>query len=547
MRKLFSVRCVFFNLLFICLAILYAQSEKDYVDGELITFTENGNWCWFQDERAVVDTAKNKLIVGSAARGGGVDVVIYDLTEKKVESKTQIGKLTTDDHNAPGLLVMPNGNYLAIFADHYDRYNSRYSIYDGSEWSKERRFDWTKIPGGTNYTIAYSNIYYLEAEDMIYNFARANNRSPNFIYSTDFGETWEFGGQLTTDPSNSYNKGYYKYWGNGVDRIDFCCTEQHPRDYTTSIYHGYIKDKKTHTSDGKVVDENIFDVQNLPIASRKLTKVFANGTNVNGVSLTRCWQSDIQVYKDGTIAILLEGRANNSEYDHRNIYARYDGKEWKYTYIGRAGTKIYASEQDYTGLGALCPNDPTTIYISSPHNPGDDDSKAGKREIWRGVTEDSGATWEWTPVTANSSQDNFRPIVPEWNEENTALLWFRGTYSTAQNINADVVGVFYKHAVALENIQRHNSGNSIATQGIKINRYGSRLRTFSLDFTLTEQSVIRLGIFTTAGKKVATIFNSSMEPGNRHIVWNSQHLPPGTYLCRMSVGRSSNVQKVILF
>jgi hypothetical protein len=547
MWKFFPVRYVLFCKLFICFSVLNAQTENDYVDGDLITFTENGNWCWFQDERAVVDTAGNKLVIGSAAQGGGVDVVIYDLLEKKVESKTQIGKLSTDDHNAPGLLVMPNGNYLAIFADHYDKYNSHYSIYDGSGWSEERKYDWTKIPGGTNYTIAYSNIYYLEAEDMIYNFARANNRSPNFIYSTDYGENWKFGGQLTTDPSSSYNKGYYKYWGNGVDRIDFCCTEQHPRDYTTSIYHGYIKDGKTHTSDGEVVDENIFDVKDLPVASRKLTKVFANGTKINGVSLTRCWQSDIQVYKDGTIAILLEGRANNSEYDHRNVYARYDGKEWKTTYIGRAGTKIYASEQDYTGLGALCPNDPATIYISSPHDPGNDKSEAGKREIWRGVTQDSGATWKWTPVTANSSEDNFRPIVPEWNEENTALLWFRGRYSSAQNIDADVVGVFYKNEVGVENISKIHIDNSAGAAKIGIGYCGLKQRIIPLHITLLNQSVVQLEIFAPSGKRVALLADRSMQPGTYHVVWDSRHLRSGTYLCRMSFGKSTSVSKVMLF
>ena len=92
-------------MLFICVTMLNAQTDENYVDGELITFTENGNWCWFQDERAVVDTAENKLVIGSAAKGGAVDVVIYDLSKKKVESKTQIGKLSSDDHNAPAAVM----------------------------------------------------------------------------------------------------------------------------------------------------------------------------------------------------------------------------------------------------------------------------------------------------------------------------------------------------------------------------------------------------------------------------------------------------------
>jgi hypothetical protein len=31
--------------------------------------------------------------------------------------------------------------------------------------------------------------------------------------------------------------------------------------------------------------------------------------------------------------------------------------------------------------------------------------------------------------------------VPKWDVNNTAVLWFRGTYSSAQNYDAEVVGI----------------------------------------------------------------------------------------------------------
>jgi hypothetical protein len=36
--------------------------------------------------------------------------------------------------------------------------------------------------------------------------------------------------------------------------------------------------------------------------------------------------------------------------------------------------------------------------------------------------------------------DNIRPIVPKWDSSHTALLWLRGTYSTAQMYTLQVVG-----------------------------------------------------------------------------------------------------------
>jgi hypothetical protein len=517
---------------------LYGQTEKDYVNGNLVTFNANGAWCWFQDERALVDTVKQKLLVASAEGNGNNDVVIYDLKTKKVENKTMLGNLSVDDHNSPALLILPGGNYLTLWAQHYDKYYTRYSIYNGSKWSAEKKFDWKSIPGGTNYTIAYNNVYYLSAEQKIYNFSRANNKSPNFLVSTDTGATWKFGGQLSTDVSDSYNRGYYKYWGNGVDRIDFCCTEQHPRDYTTSIYHGYIKGGMCHTSDGMVVDSNIFDVKDMPVSGKNFTRVFANGTKVNGISMVRCWESDLQVYEDSSIAILFEARANNSETDHRNFYSRYDGKEWKTTYIGKAGGPMYSAEEDYTGLGALCPNDPNTMYISSPFNPGDDNSKAGKREIWKGVTGDHGATWKWTAITANSSKDNFRPIVPAWNKENTALLWWKGTYTSAQIYSAAVVGVFYNNDGTKTSITKTGKTHQCT---FFVSHHGTPDGLLDIRYSLPYDSHVSIQLINVSGKMVAVLMDRTLSAGENAESINMPGIPSGIYLCKIQAGAYSRV------
>jgi hypothetical protein len=436
----------------------FPQAQKDEVAGNLIQFNDNGFWCWFQDERCVVDTNNGKLIIGSAAsqsgvgnstRNGADEAVIFDL-QYGLSKRYQLAKLSSDDHNAPGLIIRPDGKYLAMYSDHYDQYANRYRIFDGNSWSPEQVYDWTKRPGGTDYTIAYNNLYYLSSEDKMYDFSRANHRSPNFIVSTNWGNTWAFGGQLTTNNSNSYNKGYYKYWSNGKDRIDFIFTEQHPRDTLTSIYHGYIKDGKAYRSDGTLVDSDITDTTYIP-AYWDFTKVFSNGTIIGNDTLYRCWQSDLVRYDDGTIAAIITARTNqcissgypdnNVNPDHSFIYCRYEGSVWSYTYLGKAGLKFYSSEADYVGLGALCPNDPNTLYISTPYDPRDTSKNLGVREIFKGVTTDEGKTWVWSPITQNSVCDNIRPIVPAWDKNNTALLWCRGTYITAQSFDAVVVGI----------------------------------------------------------------------------------------------------------
>jgi hypothetical protein len=439
--------------------------QKDIVNGNLIQFNDNGFWCWFQDERAVIDTVKGKLIVGSAACGNGIggstrgsadEAVIYDLTSysplRYTLGNSSTSSLSTDDHNAPGILIRPDGKYIAMYSAHYDYYKNRYRIFDGSSWAAEQAYDWTKRPQKTDYTIAYNNVYYLSAEKKMYDFSRANHRSPNFIISTDNGDTWTWGGQLSTNSSNSYNKGYYKYWSNGIDRIDFICTEQHPRDTLTSIYHGYIKGGKVYNTVGTVVDNDITDTTYIP-AYWNFTKIFSNGTKIGQNTFYRCWPADLTKYSDGTIAAIITARINQfyspDNYqdnlinpDHAFIYCRFDGKNWSYSFLAKAGFKFYAAEADYVGLGALCPNDPNTLYISTPWDPRDSTKNLGVREIFKGVTADNGATWTWTPITQNSSRDNMRPIVPAWNNNNSVLLWCRGSYTSAQTYDAAVVGIF---------------------------------------------------------------------------------------------------------
>ena len=541
--KLLKVLLIFSSIFPILASIVFSQTGKSFAKGNLITFDNNGFWCWFQDERAIIDTAKNKLIVGAVQSGGNIHATVYDLVSKKGVTST-IGKESYDDHAAPGFCILPNGNYLAMFCDHYDRYNTHYSIYDGKAWSNAKNFDYNKIPGGTNYTIAYNNVYYLSSEGRVYDFSRANERAPNFIYSMDTGKTFQWGGQLTTDPSNSYNKGYYKYWSNHIDRIDFCFTEQHPRDYTTSIYHGYIKDGKSYSTEGACADSNIFDKKNLP-TSKNFTKVFAHGANVNGVSMGRCWQSDLMRYPDGVIAIIFQARADNSQNDHRYFYARNNGKEWKWAYLGKGGGPLYSSEQDYIGLGALCPNDQNTIFLSTPFDPSSG-SSVGKHEIFKGVTTDSGATWKWEAITKNSSVDNLRPIVPEWDSKHFALLWCRGTYSMAQNFNTQIVGFIDTNTAGEIVASKPGSDEKAVTRGpdlicSSIVRHGLTIR-----YSLTENSFVNIRFYAALGKEAAVLVSKEMPAGTYNVKVDARNLTAGIYFCKINANGLSKIMKIRL-
>jgi hypothetical protein len=120
--------------------------------------------------------------------------------------------------------------------------------------------------------------------------------------------------------------------------------------------------------------------------------------------------------------------------DHRFHYAHWDGKRWHENEIAYAGTRLYAGEDDYTGLGAIDPQNTSVVYISTDADPTSGEplvsNADGKRhhELFRGRTADGGKTWKWQPITANSTADNLRPLVPIWKSDKTALVWMRGAY-----------------------------------------------------------------------------------------------------------------------
>jgi hypothetical protein len=435
-------------------ASLGGFAHADKVKGDLIQFTDNGGWCWYQDERVVVDQKRGEMAVsalanisgvGGSPRDGDVDVVLFDLKTHRSKRHTLREALLSygggDDHNAAALLVRPAGGYLAVYTGHNNNKVSYHRIYDPARgsWGAEGSFNWDSQPGGASFENSYSNLFFLTAENRTYNFSRGNDQSPNFAISSDQGVTWTYGGQLTTFSQDvGYVNGYFKYASNGVDRIDFTGTEHHPRDYNTSIYHGYVKGGKSYNTAGTVIDANVLD-KDSPIPE-KFTKVFAAGTTVQGTSMNHCWNIDVAVYPDGSPAILFKCRAGTADTDHRFFIARLREGQWSSTYLGKAGAKLFGSEEDYTGLGALHPDDPTTIFISTPIDPRDGRS-LGNHEIFQGKSADQGVTWTWSAITEESTRDNYRPSVPAWDKDHTALIWYKGTMTKSQSFEGAMVGL----------------------------------------------------------------------------------------------------------
>lgn len=447
----------------ICTLILAATGAASQESPELISFNDNGAWCWYQDPRVVYDPANGTLLVSSVAapegkggdeRGGDVDVVSYRLKDGAASRFVlHHALLPQDDHNTAALLIRPDGKYLAMYSRHNQDSFSYWRVslkpHDASQWGPEQTFDWTPFLEAVDPRnhVTYHNLIYLAAEKRTYDFSRAVNTDPTILTSADEGDTWSYAGKLLTNSRVGYVNGYTKYASNGKDRIDFITTDHHPRDFNNSIYHGYVQAGKLHRADGAVVDANVFDNDGRP--QTELTKVLAAGSAFGPDTMTHAWTVCLRRNRAGKLFALITARANdqpeNTKFsDHRLLWARLDGSAWHVREVAKLGACLWRAEQDYTGLGDIDPEHPQVVYVSTPIDPRDGKPLAA-HEIFRGATGDEGDTWNWTAVTSGSTVDNLRPIVCPCGPNNVAVLWFRGTMSRSQHYNCAVVGVVERH------------------------------------------------------------------------------------------------------
>lgn len=458
-RRRMSGVCMFAALAW-CLTGLPALAENE-VAGELILFNDNGAWSWFQDPRVIVDTNANKILVssvadisgtGGAARNGQVDVVQYDLATKTTTSPFVLGTPGADDHNVASFYIRSDGRYVAAWSRHNADSLTRFRVStnpgDATAWNAE-----TTLNNGAGTT--YENLHYLPGDDggngRLYNFTRSINFDPTIQVSSDEGLTWQGTTKLLTQGTGS-DRPYLRYASDG-QKIHFIATEEHPRDFNNSIYHGYVQDGKLFKADGTQLDANLFDSTAVGVGA--LTQVFAANTlnpAITGDPMTRTWTVDLEIDAAGNPYAVFQARidpgtlsAGGDSLDHRFFYARYDGTNWNVNALAEAGRDIYAaspngSEDDYTGLVALDPHNPDVLYMSSDIDPRNG-SDTAHYEIYQGTTADAGATWAWQAITENSTVDNVRPIVPKWDGQHTALLWMRGQYNTYTDYDTDIVGI----------------------------------------------------------------------------------------------------------
>ena len=414
---------------------------------KIITFTgvddvPDGAWCWFQDERAIVDPeapAGPLLLITSTSSQGDNDLVHYNLETGALGRQRLHGGFEPDDHNTGALLQLADGRYLTAYAAHRraPRFYWRTSVrpHDPSRWTDQSTLELT------NATVTYSNLHVLrdeEGTERVFNFTRARDRDPNVLeLSTPATGGWDWKGWLVHDPAR---RPYLRYASDGRV-VHFLVTDGHPQTSDNSVFHGVFDGSTVRDGRGLIVREDLDEAG--PTLPSTLTPVF------EGSPAEVPWVVDLEVDPDGRPYALLSSRRDAQLHYH---YARFDGERWRVGPLAHAGTALYEQQPDYSGLAALDPEDPSRVVISTNAEPATGapliSDADGQRhwEIFAGHSRDDGITWTWSPLTHDSTVDNLRPVIPAWASDRRVLLWMRGTYRTYQDWDTQIVGMIQDRA-----------------------------------------------------------------------------------------------------
>ena len=92
-------------------------SAADTAINEIQLLSEDGSWCWFQDDRAIF--LGDDILFSGVTSTGENTVTLWDLSTNTTET-TQLTSetLPPDDHNVGALMLRPDGKILTVYAGH---------------------------------------------------------------------------------------------------------------------------------------------------------------------------------------------------------------------------------------------------------------------------------------------------------------------------------------------------------------------------------------------------------------------------------------------
>lgn len=428
MKKSFVL---FLTILYVFSIHLSAQKTENVPVGGGYPVTAEGAWCWFADPRALhyenESGTINKTYIGYIDIHGNIKAMQYDFKKKKQEEVLIRSYFQPDDHNNPTFLVLPDERIMIFYSRHTDEACFYYRI--------------SQIPG--DITMLGEEKVIKTRNNTTYPSPFVLSDDPEHIYLCWRGIGWHptiaklslpdekddvsivWGAYQIVKSTGA--RPYAKYVSNGKDKIYLTYTTGHPDNESPNfLYFNYIyihtmqlKDVKGNTL--STIADGTFKVNKTPdYVARYPYTVVDN-------PVKRDWVWQVALDKKGYPVIAMV-RISSDKSSHDYYYAKWDGHEWKKTFLANAGGHFHQTpnlEKCYSAGMAIDPANTSLIYCSLPI-----EGKYGKvYEIVKYTLDEDGKIISTEAITRNSQLNNVRPYIIS-GSENTPLrlAWMYGIY-----------------------------------------------------------------------------------------------------------------------
>lgn len=403
-----------------------------------------GAWCWFQSPRAAIDASGSLWLGTSQGSGaptpGSVDVTQVHLGERRVVARHRLGVDRVDDHTSPSVLATDAGVQVG--------------------WAAHRRVDWLELgtlgeplqritrpgaltpPGrGTSYVSAHV------VGDERWVLYRGEAFSWNLLTSID-GRTWVPRGLVVAPPAGGHRP--YLLAASDGDRLHVLVSDGNPSEFRgTGVRVATIDaDLAITTGAGRPVGAVGSDAPG--VSALELLASGAAGTD-EALDID-IWPCDLRAIDGRPVGVVsvrdpwpdevpAVDRTGRWRHAYRWAQQGPDGT-WAVEHLAWAGSELYRNQPDYTGLATIDPHDAARVVISTDVHPTTGaplvsavdglvhhELFEGRRHVER---------WTWRAITANSHEDNLRPLIVRGGGLR-ATAWMRGTYRSWTDFDTHLV------------------------------------------------------------------------------------------------------------
>ena len=414
---------------FICPAL--AKKTQMLKNGSGYEVTSEGAWCWFADPRALhyenESGTINRTYIGYIDIHGNIKAMQYDFKNRRQEEVLVRSYFQPDDHNNPTFLVLPDGRIMIFYSRHTDEPCFYYRV--SREAGDITTLGEEKIIR-TKHNTTYPSPFILSADpDHIYLCWRGIGWHPTIARLTlpdERDEVTVVGGPWQMVQSTGARP-YAKYMSDGKDRIYLTYTTGHPDNESPNfLYFNYVDIRTMQLKDVRgevlsVIPEGKFHV------NKTADYAACYPSTIVDSPTERDWVWQVAADKLGNPVIGMV-RISSDKRSHDYYYVRWNGSEWKKTFLANAGGHFHQTpelEKCYSAGMAIDAARPEVVYCSLPV-----EGKYGKvYEIVKFTLGEDGEVIAKEAVTWDSRKNNVRPyVIPHSEDSPLRLTWMYGDY-----------------------------------------------------------------------------------------------------------------------